>query len=104
VSELVFIEQTPMEGYSRPATPGITIGRAGCDVDLSDPDVSRLHAVVRGVDDGLAVEDLGSTNGTFVNESRISGIAPISPGDRVRFGNTVWRLTAMDDAPQRGPS
>jgi pSer/pThr/pTyr-binding forkhead associated (FHA) protein len=99
VSELVFIEQTPMEGCNRPATPGTTIGRAGCDVDLNDPDVSRRHAVVRGVDGGLAVEDLGSTNGTFVNDSRISGIVEISPGDRVRFGNTVWRLAAVD-----GPS
>jgi predicted component of type VI protein secretion system len=97
MSELVFIEQTPMEGYSRPAIPGTTIGRAGCDVDLSDPDVSRRHAVVRGVDGGLGVEDLGSTNGTFVNDSRINGIAPISPGDRVRFGNTVWRLAAADE-------
>jgi pSer/pThr/pTyr-binding forkhead associated (FHA) protein len=98
VSELVFIEQTPMEGHRRPATPGTTIGRAGCDVDLTDPDVSRRHAVLRGVDSGLAVEDLGSTNGTFVNEIRIDGIVEISPGDRVRFGNTVWRLAAVDAA------
>jgi pSer/pThr/pTyr-binding forkhead associated (FHA) protein len=101
VSELVFIEQTPMEGRSRPATPGTTIGRAGCDIDLSDPDVSRRHAVVRGVDGGLAVEDLGSKNGTYVNGSRISGMVEISPGDRVRFGNTVWRLAAVD-APGAG--
>jgi pSer/pThr/pTyr-binding forkhead associated (FHA) protein len=98
MSEFVFIEQTPMEGYSRPATPGTTIGRAGCDVDLSDPDVSRRHAVLRALDGGLGLEDLGSTNGTFVNESRISGIAPLSAGDQVRFGNTVWRLTAADAA------
>jgi pSer/pThr/pTyr-binding forkhead associated (FHA) protein len=98
VSELVFIEQTPMEGRSRPATPGTTIGRAGCDVELNDPDVSRRHAVVRGVDNGLGVEDLGSTNGTFVNDNRISGIAPIAPGDRVRFGNTVWCLAAADES------
>ena len=101
MSELIFIEQTPIEGRNRPATPGMTIGRAGCDVDLSDPDVSRRHAVVRGVDGGLAVEDLGSKNGTFVNDSRISGIVEISPGDRVRFGNTVWRL-ATADPPSAG--
>jgi pSer/pThr/pTyr-binding forkhead associated (FHA) protein len=98
MSELVFIEQTPMEGHTRPATPGTTIGRAGCDVDLSDPDVSRRHAVVRDVDGGLAVEDLGSTNGTFVNDSRISGIVEISPGDRVRFGNTIWCLEARPNS------
>jgi pSer/pThr/pTyr-binding forkhead associated (FHA) protein len=96
VSELVFIEERPMEGRSVPATPGMTIGRAGCDVELSDPNVSRRHALVRDLDGGLAVEDLGSTNGTFVNETRITGITPISPGDRVRFGNTVWCLSAVE--------
>jgi pSer/pThr/pTyr-binding forkhead associated (FHA) protein len=94
VNEFVFIEEAPIEGLERPATAGMTIGRAECDVDLTDPDVSRRHAVVRQVDDGLAVEDLGSTNGTFVNDRRITGIAEIAPGDRIRFGNTVWRLEA----------
>ena len=97
MSELIFIEETPMEGYSRPASPGTTIGRAGCDVDLTDPDVSRRHAVVHALDRGLAVEDLGSTKGSFVNETRIEGIVPLQPGDRVRFGNTVWQLTTADD-------
>ena len=50
-----------MQGLERPASPGVTIGRAECDVDLNDPDVSRRHAVVRRVDEGLAIEDLGST-------------------------------------------
>ena len=81
-----------MQGLERPASPGVTIGRAECDVDLNDPDVSRRHAVVRRVDEGLAIEDLGSLNGTFVNDRRIEGIAEIGVGDRIRFGNTVWRL------------
>jgi pSer/pThr/pTyr-binding forkhead associated (FHA) protein len=95
VTEVVFIEETPIEGRERPATPGMTIGRAECDVELNDPDVSRRHAVVRSVDGGLALEDLDSTNGTFVNETRISGIAEVAVGDRVRFGNTVWRVVAV---------
>jgi pSer/pThr/pTyr-binding forkhead associated (FHA) protein len=56
--------------------------------------------MIHGVDNRLGIEDLGSTNGTFVNETRITGIVPISPGDRVRFGNTVWCL-AVVDAPER---
>jgi pSer/pThr/pTyr-binding forkhead associated (FHA) protein len=95
LTEFVFIEEAPIEGLSRPAQPGLTIGRAECDVDLNDPDVSRRHAVVRKVDDGLAVEDLGSTNGTFVNDRRITGIAEVGAGDRIRFGNTVWRVEAV---------
>ena len=99
MSEFLFVEEAPIEGLERPATPGTTIGRAGCDVELNDPDVSRRHAVVRRVDRGLAVEDLGSTNGTFVNDQRISGIAELAPGDRVRFGNTVWRLVPVTSSP-----
>ena len=60
MTDLVFIEEAPMQGLERPASPGVTIGRAECDVDLNDPDVSRRHAVVRRVDEGLAIEDLGS--------------------------------------------
>ncbi len=78
MTDLVFIEEAPMQGLERPASPGVTIGRAECDVDLNDPDVSRRHAVVRRVDEGLAIEDLGSTNGTFVNDRRVAGIAEIA--------------------------
>jgi pSer/pThr/pTyr-binding forkhead associated (FHA) protein len=95
VSDLLFIEESPMEGRERPAKAGTTIGRADSDVELNDPDVSRRHAVIRRVDAGVAVEDLGSTNGTFVNETRIAGIVELALGDRVRFGNTVWRLAEV---------
>jgi pSer/pThr/pTyr-binding forkhead associated (FHA) protein len=60
--------------------------------------VSRRHAAIHQVDDGLAIEDLGSKNGTFVNERRVSGIVPVAPGDRIRFGNTVWRLEPLSEA------
>jgi pSer/pThr/pTyr-binding forkhead associated (FHA) protein len=95
VSEFLFIEEAPIDGLERPARPGTTIGRAECDIELNDPDVSRRHAVIRQVDDGLAIEDLGSTNGTFVNDERISGIVPIAAGHLIRFGNTIWRLQPL---------
>jgi FHA domain len=90
--EFLFIEVSPMAGTERPVEPGATVGREGCDHVLVDPEVSRRHAAFRRVDSQLAVEDLGSTNGTFVNDRRITGISVLSEGDRVRFGNTVWRL------------
>jgi pSer/pThr/pTyr-binding forkhead associated (FHA) protein len=92
VSGFRFIEEAPIEGLERPVEPGETIGRDECEIELNDPDVSRRHAVLRQVDEGLAIEDLGSKNGTFVNDRRVSGIVPVGAGDRVRFGNTVWRL------------
>jgi len=90
MSELDFVEQVPIAGLKRPAKTGTTIGRAGCDVDLNDPDVSRRHAVIRQGETGMALEDLGSTNGTWVNGLRIEGMVELAAGDEVRFGNTVW--------------
>ncbi|HEY1357468.1 MAG TPA: FHA domain-containing protein [Thermoleophilaceae bacterium] len=90
--EVVFVEERPIEGAERRIAPGNTVGRAGADVELVDPDVSRKHATFHQVDSGIGVEDLGSRNGTYVNDEKITGIATLADGDRVRFGNTVWRL------------
>ena len=86
-----FVEETPMAGRERVVEPGQTVGRGG-DIVLADPEASRHHATFRQVDGRPAVEDLGSRNGTFVNEQRATGITVLSKGDTVRFGNTSWRL------------
>ena len=90
--DVVFIEEHPIQGAERRVRAGTTVGRAEAAVPLTDPEVSRLHAVFRQVDAGIAVEDLGSRNGTYVNDRRIEGITTLTNGDRVRFGNTIWRL------------
>jgi pSer/pThr/pTyr-binding forkhead associated (FHA) protein len=96
--EFVFVEERPMGGRECAVSPGTTVGREGCDHLLPDPEVSRRHATFRQVDSQLAVEDLDSTNGTFVNDRRVSGIGVLHEGDRVRFGNTVWRLVGSQGA------
>src|SRR5919112_3110443 len=83
-----------MEGREVEATPGAVIGREGTDIVLADPEVSRRHAAIREDDGGIAIEDLGSTNGTFVNDRRIEGTESLKDGDEVRLGNTVWRVRA----------
>jgi hypothetical protein len=90
--EFLFVEEKPMSGRECLVSPGTTVGREGCDHVLADPEVSRAHATFRQVDAQLGLEDLGSTNGTFVNEQRLGGIQVLAIGDRVRFGNTIWRL------------
>jgi hypothetical protein len=69
----------------------LVIGRLpDCDVVLSDTNVSRRHAELRRKDDGVSVVDLGSTNGTRVNGTRVREQL-LSSGDEVSVGST--RLT-----------
>jgi hypothetical protein len=67
----------------------VIIGRLGeSDLVLSDPGVSRRHAEVRHEDGKYVIADLGSTNGTMVNESTI-GERVLEEGDRITVGRTV---------------
>jgi pSer/pThr/pTyr-binding forkhead associated (FHA) protein len=93
---LVFREERPAEGRTLPVVAG-TIGRDGCDVNLADPEVSRRHAVVRTAANGAApsIEDLGSRNGTWVNDRRIDAPTELQAGDVVRLGSTVWHVTSV---------
>ena len=92
MADFTFVERKPMEGREHTLIADVVIGREGCDVVLADPEVSRRHAALRHTGEGPAVEDLGSTNGTFVNGERISGVRVLANGDVVSFGNTEWEL------------
>ncbi|MEY2472455.1 MAG: hypothetical protein QOK28_1784 [Actinomycetota bacterium] len=64
-----------------------TVGRGqGCQVQLPDPMVSQLHARLFRSDKALHIEDLGSTNGTFLNGRKVGGAAALKRGDRLRIG------------------
>jgi sulfite reductase (NADPH) flavoprotein alpha-component len=66
-----------------PATLGRDSGTAA--VVLDDRDVSRRHARIEIVDNELVLTDLGSTNGTYVNDARVTRRVLV-PGDRMRIG------------------
>jgi pSer/pThr/pTyr-binding forkhead associated (FHA) protein len=70
----------------------VVIGREGADLTIEDPELSRRHARVRPVDGGVEVEDLGSTNGTFVNGARVTTPRRLTRGDVVRVGQTDFRV------------
>ena len=62
---------------------------------VADSEVSGRHASFVLVDGGVVVEDLGSTNGTFVNGQRVSGSQRLAAGDRVQLGNTVLEVRGL---------
>jgi pSer/pThr/pTyr-binding forkhead associated (FHA) protein len=74
-------------------------GRLGEDVELS-----RMHARVgRMSSGGFMIEDLGSTNGTFVNGVQITGSQPLSAGDRIEVGSTTLIVQVSSPAPAAPP-
>ena len=78
----------------------VSIGReAGNTVQLDDHEISRRHAEIHRVGDAFVVGDLGSSNGTYVNERRVER-AELSNGDRIRLGRTVLGF-ALDEAVER---
>jgi pSer/pThr/pTyr-binding forkhead associated (FHA) protein len=88
------IVEGPGAGQSLQVTQPIVIGREGdVDLALADDQASRRHARLtpRGGDD-VVVEDLGSTNGTFVNREEVHGPTALAPGDELIVGVTVLQL------------
>lgn len=69
------------------------VGRApSCAITLEDTYVSQQHARFFSKDGGWYVEDLGSTNGTYLNDHRVIQPAEVHAGDVVRLGKTVLEL------------
>jgi pSer/pThr/pTyr-binding forkhead associated (FHA) protein len=85
----------PTEGRGRVFDLGeeVTVGRAaGCGVPLNDAFTSQLHARVFRRNGETWIEDLGSTNGTFVNAKKLAAPVPLHPGDRLQVGRTVLEV------------
>lgn len=71
----------------------IQVGRAKqCDIRPDDTYVSQLHAKISNRNGAWVVEDQGSTNGTYLNQRKVTAPTAISPGDRIRVGKTVLEV------------
>ncbi|MBN1808238.1 MAG: FHA domain-containing protein [Planctomycetes bacterium] len=82
--------------------PVIRLGRERHnDVRVDDDGVSRSHAEISRRGDKLILRDLGSTNGTFLNDTRVDE-AVLSDGDRVIIGDTVLLFQVVDDRREKG--
>ena len=76
-----------------PLDDELTFGRAdNCGVQLDDTYVSTLHARMFSKDGTWFVEDLGSTNGTYLNRKKVTAPIAIRKGDRLQIGKTVMEL------------
>jgi pSer/pThr/pTyr-binding forkhead associated (FHA) protein len=93
------LEVHPAGNHERRLDGGAVIGRSnGCDVQLEDPFVSRRHARLLSSPVGTAIQDLGSSNGIYVNGRRSPGITPLHPGDVVQLGGTLWLVQLSREA------
>ena len=70
---------------------GAVLGRGDqAEIRLEDPFASSRHARISRQGGVMVLEDLGSTNGTYLNEEVLGGPAPLHPGDRVRIGDSEF--------------
>ena len=92
-SRLRIVEPAGERGRTYDLTDELTVGRAGgCGVVVADSYASQLHARVFRRDDQLFIEDLGSTNGTFLNRRKVTTAASVRRGDRLQVGQTVLEV------------
>jgi pSer/pThr/pTyr-binding forkhead associated (FHA) protein len=91
---LVVVSPTEQKGVEFPLADEVTVGRAGgCGVLLgADTFVSQIHARVFRRDGDIYLEDLGSTNGTYLNKKKVTAPVVIRKGDQVQFGRTTMEV------------
>jgi hypothetical protein len=94
VERLVILEPVDRKGQEFPLGDELTVGRAaGCGVALPDDTfVSQLHARVFRREGDLQVEDLGSTNGTYLNHKKVTAPVPMRHGDKLQIGKTTMEV------------
>jgi hypothetical protein len=92
--KLKVVQPAELAGTVYPLGDELTVGRAaGCQITLDDTYASQLHARIFMRDDQLYVEDLGSTNGTYLNRRKVSAPMVVSHGDQIQIGSTVMEVT-----------
>jgi diguanylate cyclase (GGDEF)-like protein len=77
---------------------GIVIGRADdADIPLDDQSVSRRHVRINKQKKDFVIADLGSTNGTYLNDTKIEQATVLHNGDRIKVGTTIFKFICSDD-------
>ena len=89
-----------LAGRRVPVLTESVLGRERADIVIEDPGVSRRHASVRPLADGLEIRDLQSANGTWVNGDRVDGARALVPGDVIKIGNATIEVATAAPASQ----
>lgn len=93
IPQLVAVEPAEMRNRAYDLEEEVTVGRAaGCAIAVDDTYVSQVHARIFRNDDEIMVEDLGSTNGSYLNRRRLVGPMIMKRGDRLQVGDTILEL------------
>jgi hypothetical protein len=91
---LTVVEPEAQRGQSFELEDELTVGRApGCGVRVEDAYTSNIHARLFRRDGALWLEDLGSTNGTWVNGERVDEARRLGRGDLLQVGSTVFEVS-----------
>ncbi len=88
----LLVERAPGHepGTAYDISGGATLGRGDVEIRLDDPFASTRHARLSRQGHVVVIEDLGSTNGTYLNEEPLNGPQPLHRGDRIRIGDSEF--------------
>jgi hypothetical protein len=88
----LLVERAPGHeaGTAYDVSGGATLGRGDVEIRLDDPFASARHARISTEGHVVVIEDLGSTNGTYLNDEPLGGPQPLHPGDRIRIGDSEF--------------
>jgi FHA domain len=102
----LYAEHGPGTGQLLPVRQGaLVLGRSSsCDLRLPHASISRRHARVTRRGERLFVEDLGSQNGTFIDDERLSAPRELQVGQRIHIGPAVLRLRVPGGSPVTQPA
>ena len=92
VAPRLVVESVPglQRGSTYDVSAGATLGRGDVEIQLEDPFASSRHAQLIRQGAMIVIEDLGSTNGTYLNDELLRGPRPLHAGDRLRIGDSPF--------------
>lgn len=88
--------------YQLEKSPTVIGRHSDCDLRINATSLSRQHARFQFWGDNIMLEDLGSTNGTYINDQRVLQPTRVGQGDLIRFGNQRFKLLDLSRALETG--